>query len=55
MSAEQNVNAVKSIYDAFGQGDVAAILERVTDDVDWAAEAASDAAPWYGRRTGRDG
>jgi ketosteroid isomerase-like protein len=32
---------------AFGRGDVAAILEVVTDDVDWAPEAASKGAPWY--------
>jgi hypothetical protein len=30
-------------------GDVAAILDRVSDDVDWAAEAASKTAPWYGQ------
>jgi uncharacterized protein len=36
------------------RGDVAAILDAVTDDVDWAAGAASSAAPWYGVRHGRD-
>ena len=34
---------------------MAAILDRVTDDVDWSAEAASHAAPWYGQRTGKPG
>ena len=34
---------------------VAAILDRVSDDVDWAAEAASKTAPWCGPRAGRDG
>ena len=29
--------------------------DEVTDDVDWAAEAASTSAPWYGIRHGRDG
>ena len=28
--------------------------DRVTDDVDWAAEADSDVAPWYGQRTGKE-
>src|ERR1700735_3275365 len=42
------------VYQAFGRGDVAAILDAVTDDVDWAAEAASSAAPWYGVRHGKD-
>ena len=30
----QNVDTVKAMYDAFGRGDVEAILERATDDVD---------------------
>ena len=32
-----------------------AILGRVTDDVDWSAEADSHAAPWYGARAGQAG
>jgi ketosteroid isomerase-like protein len=55
MSQEQNITVVKEIYDAVARGDVDAILDRVTDDVDWAAEAAGNAAPWYGQRTGKDG
>ena len=55
MSQQENLSTVKEIYDAVGRGDVAAIQDRVTDDVDWSAEAASDAAPWYGQRTGKAG
>jgi hypothetical protein len=55
MSQEQNLATVKEIYDAVARGDVDAILERVTDDVNWAAEAATSAAPRYGPRTGKDG
>jgi ketosteroid isomerase-like protein len=51
----QNLDTVKEIYEAFGRADVEAILDRVADDVDWAADTASTAAPWYGRRTGKDG
>jgi uncharacterized protein len=54
MSADANIKIIMEIYEAFGRGDVAAILDAVTDDVDWAAEAASSAAPWYGVRHGRD-
>jgi hypothetical protein len=43
------------IYDADGRGDMDAILDRVSDDVDWAAEAASKTAPWHGPRAGKDG
>ena len=55
MSQQDNLTIVKEIYDAVGRGDVAAILDRVSDDVDWAAEAASKTAPWHGARVGKDG
>lgn len=54
MSASENVNTVKAIYDAFGRADVAMILDTVTDDVDWATEGTTSAAPWYGQRLGKD-
>ena len=53
MSAEQNIETVKAMYEAFGRGDVDAILERCTDDVDWAAEAAIEVAPWHGVKRGK--
>jgi ketosteroid isomerase-like protein len=54
MSADDNVKTITRVYEAFGRGDVATVLDAVADDVDWAAEAASSAAPWYGVRHGRD-
>lgn len=54
MAAEQNVETVKAMYEAFGRGDVEAILERVTDDVDWSTDAAIESAPWYGAKHGKD-
>ena len=55
MSANDNLKTIQSVYEAFGRGDVAAILEALTDDVDWASEAADPVgAPWYGVRRGRD-
>jgi hypothetical protein len=54
MSAEQNVATIKEVYEAFGTGYVETILDKVTDDVDWAADAASDAAPWYGERRDKE-
>ena len=55
MSEQDNIRIVKDIYDAVGRGDVDAILERVTDDVDWAAEVAENAAPvaWTTHRQAR--
>lgn len=46
---------VEGVDHEFGGGDVTAILDRVADDVDWPAEAASRAAPWYGPRAGKAG
>ena len=40
MSAEQNIDTARQMYQAFGRGDVQAILDRVTDDVDWSTDAA---------------
>lgn len=53
MSAAQNIETVKAIYEAFGRGDVDAILERCTDDVDWAADVADEVAPWHGVKHGK--
>ena len=54
MSREEHLATIESLYEAFGRGDVEAILAHVADDVDWAADARSDDAPWYGRRTSKD-
>jgi len=53
VSAEENIATVKEIYAAFGRGDVDAILEQCIDDVDWAAEAAIEVAPWHGVKHGK--
>ncbi len=55
MSQQDNIQAIEEIYDAVGRGDVEAILSRVADDVDWAAEVAETTAPWHGPRVGRPG
>ena len=55
MSQQDNLTIVREIYEAVGRGDVAAILDRVSDDVDWAAEAASKTAPLYVPLAGQDG
>jgi hypothetical protein len=54
MSADDNVKTIQAVYEAFGRGDVAAILDAVTDDVDWASEASSTEVPWWGVRNGKE-
>ena len=51
---KQNIETARRVYEAFGRGDVQAILDWVTDDVDWSTDAAIPSAPWYGPRRGKD-
>jgi len=53
VSSDANIKIIMGVYEAFGRGDVAAILDAVTSDVDWAAEADPAVAPWHGVRHGQ--
>ena len=55
MSGNDNIKTIQAVYEAFGRGDVGFIADSVTDDVDWASDTASDAAPWYGVKKGKKG
>jgi ketosteroid isomerase-like protein len=48
-----NITTVQHVYEAFGKGDIDAILAVVTDDVDWASEPESKVAPWHGVHKGK--
>lgn len=50
MSAE-NVRVVKQAYEAFGRGDLPAVLEHFDEDVEWHA---AEGLPWGGVHNGRD-
>jgi uncharacterized protein len=54
MTAENNLATIRGIYEAFGTGDVDAILAGVADGVDWAVDA-EPVGPWNGEREGKDG
>jgi uncharacterized protein len=41
-----HVGTVTDIYEAFGRGDVPAILERLRDDVEWERGASPSGVPW---------
>ena len=53
-NADQNVNVVKKMYADFGRGDVPAIIEVMSPDVDWDYPQ-SDVTPWLVHRQGREG
>jgi ketosteroid isomerase-like protein len=50
-----HVATVQEMYAAFGRGDVAAILERLSESVEWEYGAGPSEVPWLQRRHGRDG
>ncbi len=51
MSEQQNAELIKSVYDAFGRGDLAYILDRLAEDVDWTLEGPA-IIPYAGKRKG---
>jgi ketosteroid isomerase-like protein len=55
MGSEDNIKTIQRVYEAFGRGDVATILDALTDDVDWASDTSSTVAPWYGVKHGKAG
>ena len=48
-----NISTVQQIYSAFGRGDVPAILDCLTDDVEWEYGSNSTDVPWLQPRRGR--
>jgi len=52
--SDPKIEAVQRLYEAYGRGDVEAVLAEVDDEVDWTAEAASTSVPWYGDHHGKD-
>ncbi|MCC6624936.1 MAG: nuclear transport factor 2 family protein [Deltaproteobacteria bacterium] len=51
MNTQANIETIKSIYAAFGRGDVPSILERLHPEVEWELEGRDIGVPWL--RPGR--
>jgi uncharacterized protein len=49
-----NIDTVKQMYEAFGRGDVPAILDKLDENVEWDTDFESPAAPWLEPRRGRE-
>lgn len=49
-----NKQTILEIYDAFGRGDVPAILEKLSDQVEWDYSGDSDEVPWLIHRRGKE-
>jgi len=48
-----NVDTVKEMYEAFGRGDIPAILEKLDENVEWDTEIADPGVPWMAPRHGK--
>ena len=51
--SDPKIKVIEGIYEAFGRGDVDAILAVLTEDVNWAAEAETPVAAWHGVHKGK--
>lgn len=51
MSDQQNIQVIQNMYAAFARGDAQAILQSLTDDVEWANEGPKS-IPYAGRWKG---
>lgn len=53
-----HIGTVQSIYEAFGRGDIPAILDKLAEDVRWDEwpdnHAQKSGVPWLQPRTGKD-
>ena len=51
---EDHVATVRSLYEAFGRGDVPTILDAMADDVEWEAGAVDHGLPLLGPGRGKE-
>ena len=50
-----NLRTAQEMYEAFGRGDLATILSKLSESVEWEYGGTSTNVPWLQRRQGRDG
>jgi hypothetical protein len=59
MTMDKNLAIISAIYEAFGKGDIPAILEKLSDNVQWEAwddnSAQKAGVPWLLLRRGKAG
>ncbi len=47
-----NIDTVKQIYEAFGRGDIPAIIDKLDSNVEWDVELSTPGVPWLQPRRG---
>jgi ketosteroid isomerase-like protein len=53
MSEQENTTIVRQAYENFKNGDVAALLDLYSDDIEWRLPKVEN-LPWFGSRNGRE-
>jgi len=53
MSEQQNVDFIKSLYAAFGRGDIQTLLNGLSENVEWTTAGPPADLPFAGARQGR--
>jgi ketosteroid isomerase-like protein len=48
VTEQQNTQAVQQAFAAFGRGDIPALLQMLSPDVEWVADGPPDILPWAG-------
>lgn len=55
MSTDANTTLIQNAYADFQKGDIASLLDRLTDDVVWTTPYPPEIVPHGGARSGKDG
>src|SRR5437660_10032115 len=55
MAEQENTEIVKGIYEAFGRGDIPAILNALAGDIERSVSGRADGIPYAGTFRGREG
>lgn len=50
---EKNIALIQTVFEAFGRGDIPAILNHVAEDADWRLETTATNIPYAGIRHGK--
>ena len=53
MNEQENTRIVQQAYENFKNGDLPALLDLYSDDIDWRLPEVEN-MPWFGRRNGRE-
>ena len=54
MTEQENLQVVQSVYAAFARGDIPAVVNALTDDVEWFLPGPTEIIPFAGFRRGRE-